>query len=168
MEFKTYNQKEIYKSEILTSFILNTTADNLSYIYGEEMRSDESRQTWIKYNLEQVDRSWRTIVGFKDEQPLGFIIYKINRSCLYICDIEIIKSARRKPSLLGGMLNQMLTSEKITSIAGYINKENIVSQNNFLKYATDVTESEKGFSFKIDEKSTKKIKERFKKHYTNH
>lgn len=168
MEFKTYNQKEIYKSEALTSFILNTTADNLSYIYGEEMRSAESRQTWIKYNLEQADKTWHTVVGFKNDIPLGFIIYKINKKCLYICDIEIIESARRSPALLGGMLKQMLTSEKIASMAGYINRENLVSQKNFLKYATDITETEKGFSFKIGRKETKRIIERFKNHYIGH
>ena len=164
MDFHIYNQKGIYESKILTSFILDTTADNLSYIYGEEMRSDESRQTWIKYNLEQPDKTWHCVIGFKNETPLGFIIYKISNDNLYINDIEITKSARYNPALLKGLLKTIILTEKFTGISGYINRENTVSQKNFLKYATDITETEKGFSFRINEEATLKTKEKFNKH----
>ena len=160
MDIKIYNQRKIYDSQFLTSFILDTTADNLSYIYGEEMRSAENRQTWIKYNLEQTDKTWHTVIGFRNGEPLGFIIYKIDKNCLYICDIEIIKSARRNPVLLGGLLRKMITTEDFTCISGYINRENTLSQKNFLKYATDITETEKGYSFRINEETTQRIKER--------
>lgn len=161
MDFTIFNQKEILENPSLTSFILDTTADNLSYIYGEEMGSEENRQIWIKYNLIQTDRTWHTVIGFRDGVPLGFITYKINKDSLYICDIEIIKSARRNPVLLGGMLREMITSENFSRISGYINRENTVSQKNFLKYATEINETEKGYSFKINEKSTQRIIKRF-------
>lgn len=164
MDFTICNQKEILENPSLTSFILDTTADNLSYIYGEEMRSEESRQTWIKYNLMQTDKTWRTVIGFRDGNPLGFITYKINNGDLYICDIEIIKTARRNPVLLGGMLKEMIISEKFTCISGYINRDNTVSQKNFLKYATEINESAKGYSFKINEEAVQKIKEKFLRH----
>ena len=128
------------------------------------MGSDENRQMWIKYNLEQQDKTWRTVIGFRNGEPLGFITYRINKNCLYICDIEIIKATRRNPVLLGGLLKKMIASENFTCISGYINKENKVSQKNFLKYATEINESEKGFSFTINEKEVHKIKERFSKH----
>ena len=165
MEFKNFSQKEILKSSCLTSFILDTTADNLSYIYGEEMRSEESRQTWIKYNLEKTDKTWHAVTGFRNGEPLGFIIYKISKSQLYICDIEIKKCARRNPVLLGGLFKKMITDEAegFNCMAGYINKENRISQNNFLKYATEISESDKGYSFTINEQKTSEIKQRFLK-----
>lgn len=166
MEFIICNQKEILENSRLTSFMLDTATDNLSYIYGEEMRSEESRQTWIKYNLKQTDKTWRTVFGFRDGTPLGFITYKINKDSLYICDIEIIKSARRNPVLLGGLLRKMIINENFNCISGYINKENTVSQKNFLKYATEISESEKGFSFTINEEATKRIKEKMNRFRT--
>ena len=40
MEFKIYNQQEILSDTVLTDYILDTTIDNLSYIFGNDMDSE--------------------------------------------------------------------------------------------------------------------------------
>ena len=162
MDFKVLNQKEVRENPPLVSFMLDTMVENLSYVYGDDMGSDENRRMWTEYNLERHDAAWHTVFGSKDGRPLGFIVYKIENKVLYVCDFEIKKEARYSPALLRGMLRAMISTEKenFDVIRGYINRKNEISQRNFLRHATQISETEKGFSFVIDKTAAQRIKER--------
>ena len=162
MEFEILNQKEVREKPPLVSFMLDTMVENLSYVYGDDMGSDENRRIWTEYNLERYDATWHTVFGGRNGKPLGFIVYKIENKVLYVCDFEVKKEARYSPALLRGMLRAMISKEKdnFDSIRGYINKKNELSQRNFLKYATEIKENPKGFSFVIDKTAAQKIKDR--------
>ena len=162
MEFKVLNQKEVRENPPLVSFMLDTMVENLSYVYGDDMGSDENRRMWTEYNLERYDAAWHTVFGIRDGKPLGFIVYKIENKALYVCDFEVKKEARYSPALLRGMLRAMISAERdnFDVIRGYINRKNVLSQRNFLKYATEINETQKGFSFVIDKTAAQKIKDR--------
>ena len=160
MEFSTYTQQAVFENPKITAFLLDTIIENLSYIYGEDMGSEENRNSWIAYNLKQKDDTWHVIVGSRSGTPLGFIIYSIKSRILSVNDIEIIKSERHNPALLRGLLRSMLMGENnnFDSIYGYINRNNLTSQRNFLKYATNITKRQSCFSFEINQEATQRIK----------
>ena len=165
MCFKIYDQKAVLADPELTAYILDTIIDNLSYIFGDDMGSEENRNDWISHNLKTEDDFWRVIAGSKDDLPQGFIIYTVHDRVLSICDIEINRSHRFSPALVLGLFGTLFEHEgdNFDTITGYINKANHVSQNNFLKYATSVDEKPRGFSLMINEAGTQSIKNKFKK-----
>ena len=55
------------------------------------------------------------------------------------------------------------SKDEFSTISGYINKKNKVSQHNFLKFATTITERPNGYSFIIDKPATDKIKAKIKR-----
>lgn len=160
MEFKIYNQQEILSDTVLTDYILDTTIDNLLYIFGNDMDSEENRSLWIQNNLKSENSSWRIIIASSNNSNIGFFTYSIANRSLTVHDIEINKSHRFSPILFSGLFKTLFKEEgdKFDSITGYINKANRESQNNFLKLATSITEKPRGYSFLIDEKTTEKIK----------
>lgn len=165
MYFSIYTQQEISENNKLTSFLLDTIIENLSYIYGSEMGSTENRNSWIEYNLKRMDDSWHAVIGYKNDIPVGFLLYTIENRTLSVNDIEIIQSERMSPPLLIGLLRRMMAEEEsnFDSISGYINKANIVSQRNFLKYATEIVPRPNGFVFTINKAETDRIKARLLK-----
>lgn len=162
MEFLIYNQKQVLSCPELAHYLVDTIVDNLSYIYGEDMGSEENKKEWITYNLKTENPSWRVVTGARNGSCLGFLIYAIENRCLTVHDIEIVKSSRRNPVLLSGLFKTMFAKEqdRFDTIAGYINKDNKISQSNFLKYATSVTERSKGYSFLIGEDAAGRLKAR--------
>lgn len=142
MEFKIYNQQEILSDTVLTDYILDTTIDNLSYIFCNDMDSEENRSLWIQNNLKSENSSWRIIIASSNNSNIGFFTYSIANRSLTVHDIEINKSHRFSPILFSGLFKTLFKEEgdKFDSITGYINKTNRESQNNFLKLATSITE----------------------------
>ncbi len=165
MGFTVYTQQQMLSSVELTDFMLNTIIENLSYIYGEDMGAEENRKEWIQYNLKTVDPSWRAVIGKKRGENAGFVLYTIKERTLLINDIEICKANRFDPYLMGGLFSTLFQTEdgNFDRISGYVNKANTVSQKNFLKYATSVSEKARGYTFLIDKEKTLEIKEKFQK-----
>lgn len=165
MVFRTYTQQDVLNDSKLTAFLLNTIIENLSYIYGTEMGSEDDRNSWIDYNLKRKDDDWHAIVGFQNGSPIGFILYTVDKRILSVNDIEIILTERRNPVLMVGLLRTMVSAEEknFDAISGYINKANETSQHNFLKYASDIAKRPNGFLFTIDRAETDKIKTRLLK-----
>lgn len=170
MEFQIYSQQEALSQAGLTDYLLDTLVENLSYLFGEDMGTPENREEWIAYNLKDEHPHWRVVVGGKDGRYLGFLIYTVEDRRLTVCDIEINQSGRRNPILLLGLFQKAFQEENrsFDTIAGYINKGNQVSQDNFLKYATSVEERPRGYSFLIDEKAAEKLKSRVLKWRSPH
>ncbi len=162
MDFHVYCQKEVLSQEALTKELLDTIVDNLSYIFGEDMGTEENRNEWIQYNLRTEHPHWRMIAEGKNGRRRGFLIYTIENHQLTVCDIEIKKDSRRNPILLLGLFQTLFKTEShsFRTMRGYINKGNETSQKNFLKYATSIAELPRGYSFLIDEEATEKLKSR--------
>lgn len=162
VSFITYSQQELLEKADIVNYVLNTIVDNLSYIFGADMDSPQSRNEWIKYNLKTVNSSWRIVLANKNDVYAGFIIYTIHNRTLSVYDIEINKTNRYNPTLLKGLLKTVFENEynNFDNISGYINKKNETSQHNFLKYASQITETERGYKFLIDKNKTEILKTR--------
>ncbi len=93
MGFAVYTQKQILSSTVLTDFLLDTIIENLSYIYGDEMGSEENRREWIQYNLKTEEPSWRVIIGKKRGDNAGFLLYTIKECTPSLS--TILKSAKK-------------------------------------------------------------------------
>ncbi len=165
MRFLVYLQQQVLASEALTDFLLDTIIENLSYLYGEGMGNEENRKEWIEYNLKTENPTWRAIVGISGGKYAGFLLYSIDHRDLIIHDLEIVKAMRFHPPVLAGLFRTLFHQEngKFDCISGYINKGNLVSQQNFLKYATSVVEGERGYMLMVDGESTAKIMKKFEK-----
>lgn len=159
MNFVIYDQT-IKQNEILLDYIFNTLKENLSFIYGEYMINDESRQNWINNNLLNTDIYWRMVIAYNKDKPCGFLIYTIQNDCFIVNDIEINKEYRINPILLRGLFSNafLLEKGKWNKLKGYINHKNTVSKKNFLRLATEFIETERGISFTI---TKEEIKNRF-------
>jgi len=165
MEFCIYTQKEVLSDGDLADRLIDIIVDNMSYLFGDDMGSDENRKEWKQNQLMTDDPAWRAVVGVKCGEILGFIIYTVKNRALSINEFEIVKTHRRDHVLMIGMLQTMIAGEydSFDTIRSYINKRNIESQKNFLRYATSVSETERGYRFVINEEKTALIKERFRK-----
>lgn len=159
MEFVVYNQS-IKQNEALLNYIFNTLKENLSFLYGENMINAESRQNWIKHNLLNTDAYWRIVVAYDESRPCGFLIYTVQESSFTVNDIEINREYRANPVLLRGLFLTAFSLEKgkWNKLKGYINRKNTLSVKNFLRLATEIIETERGFSITI---SKKEIENRF-------
>ena len=95
---------------------------------------------------------------------MRFEIYSIENRVLTVNDIEVNKAYRFNPFLLKGLLKTVFKAEcnSFDSISGYINKENKVSQRNFLKFASNIEESKNGCKFIIDKSGTDILKRKLK------
>lgn len=160
MDFRICSQAEVAGDPKLAAFLLDTIIGNLSYLYGPDMGSEENRQSWIAYNLQRKDDSWHAIVGSRQGLPLGFVICTVKDRALCVNDIEILPAARRNPALLSGLLRRMLEAEDFDTVTGHIHRNNLESQRNFLKYATEVSETPNGYRFTIGPEAVKRIKAR--------
>ncbi len=167
MDFKLYSQKEVLSDPVLTNYLLDTIIDHLSYIYGNDMGSPEDRREWIAYNLERPEPSWRVTVAHRGGKNLGFLITTLDKRQLVINDVQIERHARKNPFLLLGLFITAFQhyDDKFTTLGGYINKSNNESQNNFLRYATIITELKNGYSFEVDEIVTEQIKKKLEKYH---
>lgn len=150
MKFVVYDQS-IKQNELLLDYIFKTINENLSFVFGENMITPESRQAWININLLNMDIYWRMVVAYENDRPCGFLVYTIQDNCFIVNDIEINKEYRMNPVLLRGLfINGFLGVQgKWDTLKGYINHKNTVSKKNFLKLATDIKETERGVSFSI-------------------
>ncbi len=165
MDFYVYSQKEVLSDETFADRLIDIIVDNMSYLFGDDMGSDENRKEWKQYNLMTDDPTWRAVVGRKNGEIIGFIIYEIKERALIIREFEIIKTHRRDHVLMIGLLQTMIAGEydAFDEIRSYINKRNIESQKNFLRYATSVSETERGYRFVINKEKTSLVKERFRR-----
>lgn len=160
MDFKIYDQNAILNDPVLLAYMLDTTVENMNYIFGSDMGSKENREIWIHNNLRTNDPSWQVVIGGEKDLLVGFIVYTVRDGVLSVCDIEVDKNYRFTPGFIIGIFRFLFAAEKdrFKRISGYINKANTVSMDNFLKYATSVTEKARGYSFEIDEAATQSIK----------
>ena len=165
MELKIFNQKDIQSQEELVIFMLDTIINNLTYLYGPYMDSEENREIWKENNIYNEKENNKFLIAF-DEIPLGFIIFNINEDrVLVFKDIEINKYEEKYPLLLFSLLKTLAKEEgdNFDSIQGYINKNNQLSIRNFMRFASYKIEKEKGFYIIIDKETTSKLKEKFTK-----
>ena len=165
MNFCIYNQQEILSNIQLTNYLIDTIIENLSYIYGNDMESEENRNAWIDNTLRTEDATWRVIIANQNAVNIGFIVYSVKSRSLSVNEIEIDKEHRLNPALISGLFCTLFKNESknFDTISGYINKKNKVSQHNFLKLATTITERPNGYSFIIDKPATDKIKAKIKR-----
>ncbi len=159
MDFKIYDQNAILNDPVRLAYMLDTIVENLNYIFGSDMGSKENRDAWIQNNLKTNDPSWHAVIGGEKDSFIGFIVYTVRDGVLSVCDIEISQDYRFSPAFIIGLFRFLFTAEKgrFDRISGYINKANAVSRDNFLKYATSVTEKARGYSFEIDSSATRDI-----------
>ncbi len=150
MRFVVYNQA-IKQNNFLLDYIFDTLKENLSFMYGENMITAESRQNWINNNLLDTDIYWRIVLAYDENKPCGFLIYTIRDNCFIVNDIEINQEYRMNPVILRGLfLNAFLIEKgKWNKLKGYINHKNTVSKKNFLRLATEIVENERGISFTV-------------------
>jgi len=165
ISFSVCSQKELLSDDKFADEMIDIIVDNLSYLFGDDMGSDENREEWKKHNLKTADQTWHTVFGRRKGKIAGFIIYTIKNRELMVNDFEISKDHRLDPALMIGLLKTMIWIEydSFDKIRGYINKNNTESQANFLRYATDIIETEHGYRFIIDKEKTFAIKKRFKR-----
>lgn len=159
MDFKTYQQNNILNSNQLIDFILNTICDNLEYLFGPQMRTEESKNEWIDYNLKKNNPNWYCVIGYDNKTPCGLLIYtydSINEK-ITVNDIEISKLYRHNIVLIRGLFKEALLKNDFNTIRGYINKNNFESQSNFLKFATIVNETKNGYIIETNSKSKDRI-----------
>ena len=159
MDFAVYDNRQILSDEKLVNWIIDLTVDNLSYIYGSDMGNEEDRQLWTENNLKDDSLGYKAVIASKNDKKLGFLSYTIDDRILTVHDIEISKDDRFNPILLLGLFRKVLyeNCEKYDGIKGYINKQNKTSMDCFLKYASEITERPRGFSFTIDEYTKNRI-----------
>ena len=163
MELKIFNQKEMQSQPELINFMLDTIINNLTYLYGPYMDTEENRKIWAENNIYNEKENTKFLIAF-DEIPLGFIIYNINEDHILIFkDIEIKKYEEKYPLLLFSLLKALAKEEgdNFDAIQGYINKNNELSMRNFMRFASYKIEKQKGFYIVIDRETTSKLKEKF-------
>ena len=163
MEYHIYRTSELISDRKLVGLLLDTMTDNLSWLYGEDMGSKENREKWIRYNLYADDPVLKAAVGECLPEICGFILYSVEDRRLVFHDVEIVKKHRFNPKLLIGLFGTLFTAEAdgFDTMSGYINKKNEVSLSNFLRYATDIEDRPRGYSFVTDAEATRKIVGRF-------
>jgi hypothetical protein len=159
MIFKTYKQNDILNNAQLIEFILNTICDNLEYLFGPEMRSNQNKKEWIEYNLKTINPNWYCVIASNAETLCGLLIFtydKLNKK-ITINDIEIPKDYRRNIVLIRGLFRETLLKNDFKFIRGYINKNNYESQSNFLKYTTIINETKNGYIIETQEQQNERI-----------
>lgn len=151
MEYAVYSQKDILHTDGMADRLLDMTVQNLSYLFGTDMGSQENREAWKIHNLQTADPTWQCAVRSCKSDIAGFIIYTVKKRVLCIHDFEISVAYRRYPSLIIGLLGAIFKKEQdhFDCMEGYINSRNSQSQSNFLKYATAVSCTANGYHFTI-------------------
>ena len=162
MKISIYTQEEITSKKNLIDFMLDTIIYNLSYLYGPYMDSKENREIWMNNNIYNKEDHIKFLI-IEDELPLGFIIYSINEDkVLTIKEIEIAKHNNTPPLILFSMFKELSKKEydNFDCVQGFINKKNVISIKNFMRYASYKIEKEKGYYIIVDREKTKYLKEK--------
>ncbi|MDY0209509.1 MAG: hypothetical protein RBR48_04965 [Bacilli bacterium] len=159
MIFKTYKQNDILNNTQLIDFIVNTICDNLEYLFGSNMRSNQNKNEWIEYNLKTVNPDWYCVIASNENILYGLLIFTYDKSNkrITINDIEIPKAYRHNITLIRGLFREALLRNDFRFIRGYINKNNYESQNNFLKYTTIINETRNGYIIETQEQNNERI-----------
>ena len=148
MKFVCMTPQEVKRDKTLIDFIFKTYVENMYYLFGEDLKSRKSRESWIHYNLDNPDTDfyWRLVLAYNDNEKVGFLIYAIKNESFIVNDIQIVKKFRFYPSVLRGLFCKSLLKEqnKFEIIEGYINDKNIESKTNFLRYAEKTVKTERG------------------------
>lgn len=147
---KTFRQYTAAQAEEhnLFPFMLDTLIDNLQYLYDKPMDTPENRAAWMQAT--RKNEFWRAVVAFEDGTPCGFMTYQLSDGVLYIASIQIRREHRMSPSLLRGLLACCFQSEqgRYKQVYAHINKQNMESQKNFLRFGKIVGDT--GNSYKIE------------------
>ncbi len=163
MEFRTYSTQALAENPELVDSFLGIMSDNLSWLFGPDMNSEENRNEWIRNNLKCDHPVLRAVVGFNGSEILGFIHYSIRSGVLVFHEFEIEARHRHDPALIRGMLRTLFHAEKgnFSAMRFYINSKNSLSQENFGRFATSCEALPRGSSFLIDERKTEELAARF-------
>lgn len=148
MKFVFLTSQEVKHDNSLIDFIFDTYVENMYYLFGDDLKSQKSKESWIYYNLENPDVNfyWRLVVARNANEIAGFLIYTIKKESFIVNDIQIIKKFRFNPFILRGLFYNAFVQEqnKFEIIEGYINDKNAESKMNFLRYAERIEKTERG------------------------
>lgn len=165
MKITIFNQQEIVNREDLIDFMLDTIIHNLSYLFGPYMDTKENRDIWKRNNIYNEKGDIKFLI-IEDTKPLGFIIYNINEDKVLIMrEIEIDKKQNTPPLILYSLLKELCREEfdNFDCVQGFINKRNLVSMKNFMRFASYKIEKENGYYMIIDREKTRELKEKIAK-----
>ena len=126
MEFRTYNTQALAANPELIDSFLGIMSDNLSWLLGPEMNSEENRNEWIRNNLKCDHPILRAVAGFDGSEILGFIHYSTRSGVLVFHEFEIEARHRHDPALIRGLLRTLFHAEKgnFSAMRFYINSKN--------------------------------------------
>ncbi|MBR5366373.1 MAG: hypothetical protein IK132_09055 [Clostridia bacterium] len=163
MEFHVYTPTEIIADPQMVDSFLDIMAQNLSWLFGPDMDSEENRNEWKRNNLLCVNPILHAVVGYRDSKMVGFIHYSIQNHKLIFHEFEITLDNRFAPSLIRGLLKTLFSAESchFDTMHFYINRKNERSLDNFARYASRYEELPRGYSFIVDEEKTAGIVSRF-------
>lgn len=150
--FERYNASQMMENN-LHHFMFDTIIENLQYLYDEPMDTPENRAMWLNAVQQHPSDSWHVVIAFEGGTPCGFLQYSIKDEALYIGGVHIPREYRLSPTLLRGLLTCCFESEqgKFSRVYGHINKMNIESQRNFLRFGRIVGETEKSYKIEATE-----------------
>lgn len=163
MEFRVYTPEELAADPGLVDSFLDIITQNLSWLFGEDMDSDENRDLWKRNNLFCDHPVLHAVVGIQGSRIAGFIHYSIRERKLEFHEFEVPREHRFDAALVRGLLRTLFRTEfgHFDRMQFYINRKNALSLSNFAKYASFREERPRGYSFLIDEEKTGEILSRF-------
>lgn len=128
------------------------TIDNLSYIYGDDMKSNENIKSYVEYKKQAKPI---TYLMHDETSIFGYLTLSLSSKILYIEDIQIKNSYRNNPGVMS-MILKTITIEylenknQIDKVVYYINKKNKLSQHNFSKFAEKTEETKNSYMYELN------------------
>lgn len=144
-----YSVKEI--DDILKTMAL-ITVETTSWIYGEDMGSDENIKMYIEHKKKAVPT---TYLMYDCEKIFAYLTLSIADNILNIEDIHILKDYRNNCSTMMMLLKAITkeyveNQEKVNKVVYYISKINEISQHNFAKYSKSRIEKKNSYMYELD------------------
>lgn len=144
-----YSVKEI--DDILKTMAL-ITVETTSWIYGEDMGSDENIKMYIEHKKKAVPT---TYLMYDCEKIFAYLTLSISDNILNIEDIHILKDYRNNSSTMMMLLKAITkeyveNQEKVSKVVYYISKINELSQHNFAKYSKSRIEKKNSYMYELD------------------
>ena len=145
-----YSVKEI--DDILKTMAL-ITVETTSWIYGEDMGSDENIKMYIEHKKKAVPT---TYLMYDCEKIFAYLTLSISDNILNIEDIHILKDYRNNSSTMMMLLKAITkeyveNQEKVSKVVYYISKINELSQHNFAKYSKSRIEKKNSYMYELDQ-----------------
>ena len=144
-----YSVNEI--DDILKTMAL-ITIETTSWIYGEDMGSDENIKMYIEHKKKAVPT---TYLMYDCEKIFAYLTLSIADNILNIEDIHILKDYRNNSSTMMMLLKAITkeyveNQEKVNKVVYYISKINELSQHNFAKYSKSRIEKKNSYMYELD------------------